>query len=545
MSLAVFLDDPAMPDGHLVPWALANPVLCGMVRAWAGRAIDPEARARSTILGETAERDVPWAVPEGWQVAESGGPVVRFSGDLRWDPRWAQGGHWLHLSNGRFAAPLKVPLLERILGGTSASAVAIWAREDLAGYHERVLHARDGSVMGFRRFYEDGVEPVPMPAAWPHHLWVRAAHAERVFEQGRVPRDFSELVEAWLRRGVACQAFEVGGLAYDLGTAEGLWSLFVSRAPHTDHVPLGWTLVQSRGQDSCPDRGRRIGKVWVGPDARIGSDCVLVGPSLIAEGVRIEDHAVVVSSIIGPSVVISADRTVQDSVVTDAADRPVRFRSRPVTASGGFRTWPWYAYARYPKRVVDIVIAGLILILLAPILPVIALAVKLSSPGPVFFGHRREGLRGRPFRCLKFRSMRMGADEIQEKLRAVSEVDGPQFKMADDPRITRVGHFLRETYLDEIPQFINVLAGHMSVIGPRPSPKAENTLCPSWRNARLSVRPGVTGLWQIRRTREPMRDFQEWIVYDTEYVQGLCLWLDAKIFWKTFVRLIVKFGEQF
>jgi len=117
--------------------------------------------------------------------------------------------------------------------------------------------------------------------------------------------------------------------------------------------------------------------------------------------------------------------------------------------------------------------------------------------------------------------------------------------MADDPRITRVGHFLRETYLDEIPQFINVLAGHMSVIGPRPSPKAENTLCPSWRNARLSVRPGVTGLWQIRRTREPMRDFQEWIVYDTEYVQGLCLWLDAKIFWKTFVRLIVKFGEQF
>jgi len=535
MSLAVFFDDPAIPDMDLVPWALANPVLCDMVRSRAGRAIDPDAHTR----------EVPWAVPDRWDLAPSTGPVVRFSGDLQWDPGWAGTGPWMSLSNGRFAAPLRAPLVERILAGTSASVVAVGAREDLAGYHERMLRAQDGRVIGFRRFYEDGVEPVPMPTAWPHHLWVRSSDSRRVFEQGRVPRDFSELVEAWRRQGVTCEAYEVGGLVYDLCTAEGLWSLFVSRAPHTDHCPAGWTLVQGQGGGLGEGRGRRIGKIWLGPDARVGSDCVLVGPSLIGEGARIEDRAVVVSSLIGRSVSISEDRTVQDSLVTKAADKPVQVRSRAVPVSGGFRTWPWYAYARCPKRALDILIAGLILILLAPILPVIALAVKLSSPGPVFFGHRREGLRGRPFRCLKFRSMRMGADEIQEKLRAVSEVDGPQFKMADDPRITRVGHFLRETYLDEIPQFINVLAGHMSVIGPRPSPKAENTLCPSWRNARLSVRPGVTGLWQIRRTREPMRDFQEWIVYDTEYVQGLCLWLDAKIFWKTFVRLIVKFGEQF
>jgi lipopolysaccharide/colanic/teichoic acid biosynthesis glycosyltransferase len=212
---------------------------------------------------------------------------------------------------------------------------------------------------------------------------------------------------------------------------------------------------------------------------------------------------------------------------------------------GGFRTWPWSAYALGPKRVADILAAAVVLILFVPIFPLIVLAIKLDSKGPIFFKHRREGRYGRPFHCLKFRSMKTGADQIQETLRTVSEVDGPQFKMADDPRITRVGRFLRETYLDEIPQFLNVLAGHMSVIGPRPSPRAENTLCPYWRYARLSVRPGITGLWQVKRTREPMKDFQEWIYYDTEYVKHLSFWLDMKICWETFVRMLGKFGEQF
>jgi lipopolysaccharide/colanic/teichoic acid biosynthesis glycosyltransferase len=141
--------------------------------------------------------------------------------------------------------------------------------------------------------------------------------------------------------------------------------------------------------------------------------------------------------------------------------------------------------------------------------------------------------------------MLAGADKMQSRLRVLNEADGPQFKMADDPRISPIGKFLRDTYIDELPQFFNVLIGQMSVVGPRPSPEAENTLCPSWRDARLSVRPGVTGLWQICRTREPMRDFQEWIHYDIMYVRNLSLKSDLWICWRTAMRMFMNFVKQF
>jgi lipopolysaccharide/colanic/teichoic acid biosynthesis glycosyltransferase len=141
--------------------------------------------------------------------------------------------------------------------------------------------------------------------------------------------------------------------------------------------------------------------------------------------------------------------------------------------------------------------------------------------------------------------MRTGSDRIQEKLRVVSQVDGPQFKIKNDPRISTVGRFLRDTYIDEIPQFLNVLLGQMSVVGPRPSPEAENTLCPSWRDARLSVRPGITGLWQVCRTRKPEQDFQEWIHYDTEYVRRLSLAMDLSICRRTIKKMVESFISQF
>jgi lipopolysaccharide/colanic/teichoic acid biosynthesis glycosyltransferase len=156
--------------------------------------------------------------------------------------------------------------------------------------------------------------------------------------------------------------------------------------------------------------------------------------------------------------------------------------------------------------------------------------VKLTSPGPVFFAHRRQGLNGKEFDCLKFRSMRHGADALQAKLRARNEVDGPQFKIAHDPRLTPIGYFLRETNLDELPQLFNVLLGHMSLVGPRPSPDDENQLCPAWRRTRLSVKPGVTGLWQVLRSRQyPETDFQQWIYYDVAYARHRSFRLDLRI----------------
>jgi lipopolysaccharide/colanic/teichoic acid biosynthesis glycosyltransferase len=122
---------------------------------------------------------------------------------------------------------------------------------------------------------------------------------------------------------------------------------------------------------------------------------------------------------------------------------------------------------------------------------------------------------------------------MKQQLAGRNQADGPQFFMVKDVRVTRVGRFLRMTRLDELPQFLNVLFGHMSVVGPRPSPYKENQFCPPWREARLSVRPGITGLWQVKRTRKAGQDFQEWIRYDIEYVENATFWLDVVIIFRT------------
>ena len=123
-----------------------------------------------------------------------------------------------------------------------------------------------------------------------------------------------------------------------------------------------------------------------------------------------------------------------------------------------------------------------------------------------------------------------GAQQMQDQLRKHNEVDGPQFKITADPRLTRIGAFYRRYNIDELPQIVNVLAGQMSFVGPRPSPDHENQLCPGWRRTRLSMRPGITGLWQIMRLRDASdSDFQEWIYYDVEYARHRSLWLDMQI----------------
>jgi lipopolysaccharide/colanic/teichoic acid biosynthesis glycosyltransferase len=281
-----------------------------------------------------------------------------------------------------------------------------------------------------------------------------------------------------------------------------------------------------------------------------GQEVALVGPAIVGNCARLEQGCSIIRSIIGQNAIVDAGSCVKDAILVDQELQAARHDDERANVyisipAGHYVRWPWYAYAGLPKRMVDVVFAIIILTLFAPIAPIIAIAIKLDSPGPVFFRDRREGRHGRPFICLKFRSMKVGADRIQGYLRQISEVDGPQFKITDDPRITRVGRFLRETYLDELPQFVNVLLGQMSVVGPRPSPRAENVLCPYWRYTRLSVRPGVTGLWQVKRTRQQGRDFQEWIEYDTQYVRQIGLLLDLRICWQTLKKMISKFIGQF
>src|SRR5450432_1845901 len=140
----------------------------------------------------------------------------------------------------------------------------------------------------------------------------------------------------------------------------------------------------------------------------------------------------------------------------------------------------------------------------------------------------------REFSLIKFRSMRKNAEQLRRDLTRQNKADGPQFYMPGDPRITRVGRIIRRWNIDEIPQFVNVFLGHMSLVGPRPSPRSENQFCPPWREARLSVRPGITGLWQVMRTRSDGLDFQEWIRYDLQYVERANWRTDLRIIFKTF-----------
>lgn len=196
------------------------------------------------------------------------------------------------------------------------------------------------------------------------------------------------------------------------------------------------------------------------------------------------------------------------------------------------------------KRLFDIVFSICALILTLPLYPFIIFAIWIEDRSPIFFAHKRESIHGREFGCLKFRTMYRNAEEMKAELSEQNKADGPQFFMEKDPRITKVGSVLRKLQLDELPQFINVLAGHMSVVGPRPSPFSENQLCPGWREARLSVRPGVTGLWQIRRTRSDGADFQEWIRYDIEYVEKANFKLDLYIIGKTISMIMAAFSRS-
>jgi lipopolysaccharide/colanic/teichoic acid biosynthesis glycosyltransferase len=189
------------------------------------------------------------------------------------------------------------------------------------------------------------------------------------------------------------------------------------------------------------------------------------------------------------------------------------------------------------KRVADTVLAMMGLLALSPFLLLVAVLIKLTSRGGVFFRHDREGRKGRVFRCLKFRTMIKGAHALQRELYSQNVVDGPQFKLASDPRETRLGRWLRRINIDELPQLINVFLGQMSLVGPRPSPFRENQICVPWRRARLSVRPGITGLWQVCRQRRSAGDFHQWIYYDMLYVRHLSLWLDAKIVLATLLTL--------
>ncbi len=183
------------------------------------------------------------------------------------------------------------------------------------------------------------------------------------------------------------------------------------------------------------------------------------------------------------------------------------------------------------KRSLDLLGSGLGLIVLSPVLAAAAIAVWMTTPGPVFFSQLREGKDGRRFRIYKFRTMRLGADNEKQHIRVNSEQDGPAFKIKNDPRITLVGRYLRMSCVDELPQLLNVLKGEMSLVGPRPLPVDESILCSPWQRRRLEVLPGMTCIWQVDGGRDI--PFDHWMRMDRQYMLHCSLATDIKLLCKT------------
>jgi len=443
-------------------------------------------------------------------------------------------------------------------------------------YDEKFRLDEDGRVTRVDRSYGRQEESLEVERDCPV-LIVMSADAMKAVLDVTLPHRINQWPCAMLRAGLHLRGSTIPGRSFSLHDREHLFELNEALLRTTPHWLARAGQLADQGQKVWVGKNVRIdssanviGPVIIGDDVEIGKDAVIVGPTTIGRGAKIGAGMILKRAVVMPNTTVASatlkNHTLSHAIVlgedqpsvqaittttttteggifdglessrTVSYDRPIKLEKvleaqMPALTGLGFR---WF---RAAKRGIDVFGAIVALVLSAPLWPMIMLAIKINSPGgPLFYGAVRQGKGGKNFRCWKFRTMVPDAEQIQAGLRTKNDVDGPQFKMKDDPRIFWVGRWLRRLNLDEIPQFWNVLIGQMSLVGPRPSPERENQMCPAWREARLSVRPGITGLWQVSRKRDRGEtDFQEWIYYDVQYIKKQSIWLDAKIIVKTFV----------
>jgi len=358
-------------------------------------------------------------------------------------------------------------------------------------------------------------------------------------------RNILEL-EDYLRINRAVLRGDVNGFRFEGQIAEGIW---VGRGTQVSQMAtlLGPVMI---GRDCVIGPQAQI----IGP-ACIGDGCVVEEGSLLREslmmpGARVERNSRVEGCVLAADTVISPGQALRGVVAIpegldvgdiDLADTDILIRGVAATAGHYAHSKVRYMLYRGLKRALDMTLSAAGLILLLPLVLMTAAAIKLSSPGPVFFRQRRCGRNGGEFWMVKFRTMVKDAEKMQAQLRPLSEVDGPVFKIENDPRSTALGRLLRRYSVDEVPQLWNVLKGEMSLVGPRPLAAREMKFCNAWRDARLKVRPGVTGLWQV--SGRSKTSFHDWIRLDIEYVRERSTLVDMKILGKTLVVVLRGLGS--
>jgi lipopolysaccharide/colanic/teichoic acid biosynthesis glycosyltransferase len=379
------------------------------------------------------------------------------------------------------------------------------------GYRESVTQDEEDRFVEFRRCYGGADARLTRVGLtrekWVAQVWQNAADVSSGWSElrHRIAHGWRDATTLSGRAYNGSDRAELAQFARDLVAA---WQYPAATIRELRPVRPGvWAFAGAEVDATA----KFVGNVWIGAGRRIASDATVIGPAAL-----------------------------WDEPALRPDPQPIPWKELEVSAPAGRPPKPraLTSMQQATKRCFDIVFSLLLIILTLPLWLAAMAAIWFEDGRPFFFAHRRETLGGREFPCLKFRSMRKDADQIKARLAQCNQADGPQFYMEHDPRLTRVGRIIRKLNVDELPQFLNVLLGHMSVVGPRPSPRVENQCCPAWREARLSVRPGITGLWQVERTRRQGEDFQEWIKYDIQYVENVNWLLDLQIMCKTLAVLL-------
>lgn len=385
-------------------------------------------------------------------------------------------------------------------------------------YSERVMFDEQGHVQRIARKYRPAMvcstRVIITSSRKVALLWMNSQDRKQALRKVRQAVAWTK-IDHWRGSG---SVFREGAATHEKRLLDEL----IERWLYPDRSIEGLEEIESgvwhvRGEPVSPS-AVRVGPMWLGRGAGHSGETCIVGPAWIADQAPL----------------VEVDVQIKD---IDDVEPPDARPDQSIVPAPATQVRPPSPGAAALKRGIDIVGSLFALCLTLPIMCAAAALILLEDGRPLFFGHTRQGKGGRVFRCWKFRTMQRNAEQIARQLQKHNVCDGPQVFIENDPRVTRVGRFLRATNLDELPQFWNVLVGQMSIVGPRPSPDRENQYCPAWRDLRLSVRPGITGLWQLNRTRRRGADFQEWIKYDIQYVQQANLWLDLIIMIRTALML--------
>jgi lipopolysaccharide/colanic/teichoic acid biosynthesis glycosyltransferase len=535
---------PAYLEGDEAPRSLAL-MPCGsaiILTEVAGRL--REATRRQPVVLRTFDAPAAYdqALRASGQINEASIPVSAFNARIAtYEP-----SDWLLMVDVRWFSGSGfdvTPLLERLSETPRIARHMVALDGSTSGTNERVELDGDGHVRRVQRYYDD--------VTWTVSNGVACSLIPISMLAISSVRPFGSLVE--LRRELVARDLPTRDVpmkrpVLDLTTERGLL-LLNERALHERAGSSTWLARSERSAgQSEPTHlqgvhagAQLVGTVAIHQGAVLEEGVRVIGPAVIGARARLLRGAIVAQSVVAPDAVLAAGSVVRHRVVSGAGSNAVVLgpdHDDPADAVDDFLEQTRVRRV-YPamKAAVEGAIAATALVVLSPVLLLLAAVVKLESRGPIFYGDPRESREGRLFRCFKFRTMYVGADAAQRDLMAANQMDGPQFKLERDPRVTRVGRWLRALSLDELPQLFNVARGQMSLVGPRPSPFRENQMCVPWRDARLSVRPGITGLWQVCRHNRESGDFHQWIYYDIKYVRNMSFLVDLKILIATVLTL--------